>query len=86
MANPAFISAENEAIEVAPNYADDNWLQLGSIDKAMLAQPIGLVVQQLKIITLLLREGFGINVSDEDLTLLAQVPQTIIPPATNNSI
>lgn len=84
--DPAFLTSENEAIEQGVNSPDDNWLALGTLDAAMLKTPIGLVIQQLKIITLLLREGFNINISDEDITLLGQIPQTLNPPATNNSI
>lgn len=85
MADPALV-LEKSSLKAPPGLLEDNWLSIGTVDKAMLAQPIGLIVQQLKIISLLLREGLGINISDEDLTLLAQPPNVINPPATNNSI
>lgn len=60
------------------NLADDNWLPQGEVDSAYFPTPIGLVIQQLKIITVILRQAF--NITDEDISLLTQTPQTLNPP------
>ena len=53
--------------------ADDALLPVGN--------ELGLILNQLKIITILLRQG--LNVSDEDITILPQVPPTLNPPLTS---
>ncbi len=50
---------------------DDNILEGGTVGQSVSGTPLGLIYQQLKIITLILREGLNVNFA-EDKTLLSQ--------------
>lgn len=59
--------------------ATNDDLFLGTVGQSVGGQEMGLVLQQLKIITLILKEGFSIT--DDDFTMLA-APATTLNPAT----
>lgn len=75
MADPTFLNPA-----ASGNVAKDIYFQTGDPFKGLPAGPLGLILLQLKIITLLLRQGFNLN--DEDLSILAQQPQTLNPPSS----
>ncbi len=75
MADPALFNPLTNG-----NLADDLYFQTADFTKGKPEGQLGLILMQLKIITLLLRTGF--NITDEDLTLNAQYPQTLNPPLT----
>lgn len=52
----------------------DQILENGTITQAYNNTNEGLILQELKIIRILLAEGFGVNLQDEDYTLLRQAP------------
>lgn len=63
---------------------DDSGLS-GVLGDAQSTGDLGLILQQLKIMTLLLREGFSLNAPrDEDLALLGQTAPTLSPPLIPN--
>lgn len=61
---------------------NDDILALGTIGQSGGGQVMGLIYQQLKIIALVLKEGFGMT--DEDFTLLGQSTPTLNPAITPN--
>ena len=61
----------------------DDILAASTVGSSVGGTPLGLVYMQLKIITLILKQGFGIT--DDDFTLL-QVPAPTLNPNTPSSV
>lgn len=60
----------------------DNILEGGTVGQSVGGTPMGLIYQQLKIITVILKQVYGIN--DSDSEFLAQAQPVLNPPQTNN--
>jgi hypothetical protein len=61
---------------------DDDILYHGRTNHSELGTPLGLIYQQLKIITLILKEIA--NITDDDFTLLGKGTPTLNPPIPPN--
>lgn len=58
----------------------DDILAESTVGNSIGGTPMGLIYMELKIIKLLLMEGFG--VTDDDFTILQPIPNTLNPPTT----
>lgn len=68
---------------MAGNQLDDNILEGATPGNSVSGGIQGLILQQLKINTIILRQGF--NITDEDATFLKQPVPVLNPPATPTS-